>query len=890
LRSYGGFVKALFFSILFLCGGGNLAAYVSPVSYSDAQDQLAQLSLEANTAHKALKEKIKTQSSSYEVLNRLSQAKISVEEMIQRDNIAKACKVVDVGFTAVGIVTGGAAVVAKEGGKAALKWVAGKAAVEGAKEAAGVPGYSDAVKVGTYIFNKADQNELGGQLSRDNIEILLKARQLIQDESDGRTLKDKLPELRQMIFDMESEIEKNDYQLKYLSNQLDEMKKKGDFLNNQAAIRKEEEKKNAEKTAEKMKKIEASGLVDTNITRPAEVPPAPIGPKDDPVEKKRKIQESIDNYIKSLKIRINSEAKAAEDAWNSFKKPEGLYRTARYDGTDEVKDILYSLIYLEESLTASRTYSNMQSLENSAGYEADHIKKYREYLENRKNEIKTRIEPLITNISGYTAQWKSVYDTYRPLGFYVSEPENVKNMTLWTSYYASPLKYIEVYTTATEGLESRFRNLSSKAAGEKDAIYAEARSFAESYAAKLQGFKDYKPQVVSQLRKITEEFAKKAEVVNALPYDFVTEFSYDGKYDLADLEARIAAAKPAFSAMEKASGAGTVLYNDLLGRFTEINAMSMAPLMTEASTIRYMAENKAHKDAMDSILKKTAEYSPDLSGTEGWQSERISGAALMFGAEDALKYLKKQSDKLVSAYGKAISEFKNNTSKDLAYLEKMDSIRYAAEIAKIFEPSQRADEETRAIIEEVRKAPLFGSGSAPLLERTGFWTKQAGIRRDELEKTIAAFWDSPAGKALTEARRIKELAEAQDKRDPGLAIVKKMYENFENAYESRNAAGVMSFVSDDWSAGDGVTAADLNEQFTRIFRLFDEISVELSNLQIVGDGNGIYTASYNMAIRSRIYRKNIKREETSSVYEHVEVNGNSARIKKTEAGGYWSIK
>ena len=262
----------------------------------------------------------------------------------------------------------------------------------------------------------------------------------------------------------------------------------------------------------------------------------------------------------------------------------------------------------------------------------------------------------------------------------------------------------------------------------------------------------------------------------------------------------------------------------------------------------------------------------------------------MFGAEEALKYLKKQNDKLVAAYEKAIAGFKANTAKDLSHLGNLDPEKYGAEIQKIFLPAQKAEEEKQAIAGEVMKAPLFGTEEKPLLERTGFWTKQAGTKRDELEKTTAAFWESPQGKSISEARRLNELRDSRETRDPGLAAVRKMYDGFKSAYESRNAAKVMSFIADDWSAGDGSTASDLNEQFSRIFRLFDEIKMELTNLQVIGEGNNMYTASYDLVIHSRIYSKNIKREERSSVYEHVEAAPGTAKIKKTENGGYWSVK
>ena len=883
-------LKTLLLSALFLCGNGDLFADTTPASYSDAQDQLAWLSLEATVTHKALKEKIKEQSADYETLNRLRQAKISVEEMIQRDNVAKACKVVDLGFTAAGVVTGGAAVAAKEGGKAAFNWIAGKIAVEGAKEAAGVPGYSDAVKVGAYILNKAGQDELAGQLSKDNIEVLTRAQQLIQDDSDDKTLKDKLPELRQMIFDMESAREKNDYQLKYLSTKMDELKKKGDLLNSAAKTLKEKEAKEAEKAVEKSKKAEPP-LLNTELFRPAEVPPAAVGPKDTPEERKRKIQESIDRYISSLRAKIAGEKKTADAAWAALKKPEGNVRYARNDGTDQVKDLFYSLNYLEGGFTETRTYVNMQSIEASAKSEADFLSRYREQLENHRSEIRSKIEPIITDISGYTGQWKSVRDTYGPQGYFVSDPEKVREMTPWTDYYEMPLKFIDGYLKATEGLEPRFRAIEAKAAAQKNAIYAEAKELLAAYTAKLQDFRDYKPQTVAQLEKIGAELSKKADTVSTLPSDFVSEFSYNGKHDLADLEAKVTAAKSAFSAMQGLSRAGTLLACDLEARYRELGEMAGSALMNEARTISYMAENRTHKEAMAAALKRTADYAPEMRGAESSQylaSAVSNAAATMFGAEDALKFLQSRSAQLVAVYGKAAAALKNDLSKDLSYLEKTEPGRYGAEIQKLFEPARRAEAEMGKIIEEVLKAPLFGD--KPLLERVGFWTAQAEAGRAGLEKITAAFWDSPQGKRIAEARRIGELQVSRETSDPGLAAVRRLYEGFESAYESRNAAKLMSFISEDWSAGDGTTASDLNEQFTRIFRLFDEISVDITGLQVAGEGKNMYTASYNMMIRSRIYKKNIKREESSSVYEHIEVNGTAARIKRTEAGGYWDIK
>ena len=891
-------------------------------TYAEAQEELAWLSHDAAMFRNSMKAAIKAQTDNLEVVNRLRQAKISVDEMIQRDNISKACKVVDVAFTVgtlgvggIGVATAeGLSVLSKEGAKIAGKYILEKGAVEGGKEAAGVPGYSDSVKVGAYIFNKVSENEVKGQLSKDNIDVLLKARQLLEDDSDGRTLNDKRPELRDMISEAEGKLEKTATDIKALDKLIEDLQKKGAVLSAEAAKLKEEERKNSEKEAEKAKKAEPSGLANTEISRPAEVPPALIGPKDTPEEKRRKVQESLDKYISSLGARIDAEKKAANTAWSALKKPEGDTRYARFDGTDQIKDLLYTLAYYEGKFTEARTYSNMQDIETSARNDADSIAKNRQQLENYKNDVKAGIEPIILNLSGYLAQWRSVYNTYKPQGYYVGLPEDIKATTPWIAYYEGPLKRVASYIEGTEGLESKFRDVSAKAAGQKDSIYSDAKSLADAYSGKVQDFKNYKPQAAAQLQGIVDKLSKAAAPVYALPNDFQNEFAYNGKSDLAELGPKISAAKAAFSEMQSLGRAGSLLYSDLQGKYSALDEMSRDPLMNEASTIRYIAENKAHKEAMDAVLKKTAEYQPDMSGAEssGYLESAVTGGAdMIFGAEDALRYLQAAEKRMLDAVGSAQTALKANLSEDLSYLEKADPAKYAEATGKIFKPAYDVDENLRGVQEEVRSTFFFDpaeelkpqklkivssrwgpmvDGKTPLLFSTGFYPKSVGQKKAELDKITSDFWESPQGKRITEARRLTELQVSRDNQDPGLPVVRKMYEDFKNAYESRSSARVMSFISPEWTAGDGTAASDLDEQFNRIFRMFDEIKVEITGLQVVGDGNGMYTASYKMAIRSRIYKKNIKREEDSSVYEHVEVNGASAKIKKTEAGGYWNVK
>ncbi len=885
-------MKHLLLAILLLAASGPARAD-APKTYGEAQNELVWLSHDAAGFRKNLREGIKTQTANLEVRRRLEHAKATVEEMIQRDNITKACKVVEVTATVATVGVGGIALAAKEGVsvltkeglKIAGKYIAEKGAVEVGKESLGVPGYSDAVKAGVFVFNKFDQNEMQGQLSRDNMELLLKAKQLLEDDSDGRTLDKKLPELRQLLFEAEDRLEKTAAAIAASDKLIEETKAKAGTVYLEAQRLKAKEQKEAEKAAEEAKKAEPKGLKPPVASKPASVPQPAAGPKDTEEERRRKMQSAIDSYIASLRAAIERQQKTADAAWKAMEKPERS--GTRYFVADEIEDLYAGLAYLEENLTGVRTYLSMQSAETSAEASAGKIAAMRLALEKHQNDIKGQIEPIVTEVSGLLGQWRSAYDIYKPQGYYVPQPDDIKDMALWSTYYEGPLKYAEGYLNATGGLPEKYRSLAAKAAAIKNAIYAEASELAAAYASKLQAYKDYKPQVVGQLEKFRVEAAKHYEILNSLSHQFVTEFAYDGKYDLANLEAKVTAARPAFAAAQKLYAGGRLLYLDLEGRCRELSQLQQSPLMNEISSIAYSAEDKAHKAAIADAYKRTQGYSPDLNGTEGWQYDLDAGAESMFGAEEALRYLKAQEARLVAAYAKGASAFKANTAGDLSALGTLPDEQYGAAIEKLFAPAQKAEQETAAVIAEVRKAKLFGT---QLLEQTGFWTVQAGKKRDELEKATGAFWGSDSGKAISEARRVREVQGAQDKRDPGMALVRKLYEDFPRAYSARDAARVLALVSPDWTAGDGTSVSELEEQLRNVFRINDEVTASLSGLSVTNDGPGRYTAYYNLAIKSRIYKKNIKREETSSVVEKVLVEGGTARILKTDSGGYWEIK
>jgi len=86
------------------------------------------------------------------------------------------------------------------------------------------------------------------------------------------------------------------------------------------------------------------------------------------------------------------------------------------------------------------------------------------------------------------------------------------------------------------------------------------------------------------------------------------------------------------------------------------------------------------------------------------------------------------------------------------------------------------------------------------------WKAQQEQAQKEYEKRQQDYEEEQARlKAEEEAQRKKE----QEKSDAALSTVSSMYDQFRQAYESRNDSKIMRFMGDDWEAGDGTTLSDL---------------------------------------------------------------------------------
>lgn len=114
------------------------------------------------------------------------------------------------------------------------------------------------------------------------------------------------------------------------------------------------------------------------------------------------------------------------------------------------------------------------------------------------------------------------------------------------------------------------------------------------------------------------------------------------------------------------------------------------------------------------------------------------------------------------------------------------------------------------------------------------------------------------------------------------------YDQFKQAYERKNDSRLMSFLDDRWSAGDGTSLYDVEDYFRNMFRVFDEIRLDMRGLRVEFIGDGRYRASYDLTIIGRIYAHNMEHSEKSSVMEELGTD-RSGRLKiiRTPQGRFW---
>ena len=166
------------------------------------------------------------------------------------------------------------------------------------------------------------------------------------------------------------------------------------------------------------------------------------------------------------------------------------------------------------------------------------------------------------------------------------------------------------------------------------------------------------------------------------------------------------------------------------------------------------------------------------------------------------------------------------------------------------------------------------------------------IEYEELDKTDIkideAFKELAALIALAKEKYIDAQNRLNTDIDKGLEVIKDFYGDFKKAYESMDDYQVMNLIDEDWEAGDGTTLTDLEMNLSRTFRTFDEIQYSISNLKISPLPQDTYMVTYDINITSRMFSRNLKHEEKSSVSEEVGIDDKGrVKIIRTLNGRFW---
>lgn len=150
---------------------------------------------------------------------------------------------------------------------------------------------------------------------------------------------------------------------------------------------------------------------------------------------------------------------------------------------------------------------------------------------------------------------------------------------------------------------------------------------------------------------------------------------------------------------------------------------------------------------------------------------------------------------------------------------------------------------------------------------------QLAAARAEVEKKAAA--QIQASKAAAEQSQ-------------AVIVVKGMYDRFRDAYQRRDARAVTRFMHTSWRAADGTTLDDVEETLANSFRVFDQVTVTISGLQVKPGNGGLFTASYHIQVVGEMTRKGIRHEEGGDVIDTVEVKDGMPLILNTQ-GARWVL-
>lgn len=173
-----------------------------------------------------------------------------------------------------------------------------------------------------------------------------------------------------------------------------------------------------------------------------------------------------------------------------------------------------------------------------------------------------------------------------------------------------------------------------------------------------------------------------------------------------------------------------------------------------------------------------------------------------------------------------------------------------------------------------------------------------GVQADEVNNEYNELKETSdvIDEALIKLTKLIELAKEKyideqnrlNNNDIGQEEIKNFYNEFKQAYESRDDYQVMNLIDGDWEASDGTTLMDLEDNLSRTFRTFDEIQYSISNINISPMPRKTYLVTYDVVITSRKFSRNLKHEEKSSVSEEVAIDEKGkVKIVRTLNGRFW---
>ena len=851
------------------------------------------------------------------------------------NKLADAVWCADLVGTVGGLATGGFAALAEQGLKEAAKAVIKSAAINTAKDLANLTPGSMAVYVDRAYSSSAMGRTAGSGEGSAYVkleELGERIREIWKNRAPGDAGRDAaMREIGSMIVDLEGQVD-NGYttaeaKVVELAKEAAKWEAEGELIRAELKeYEKDEPAKQRDATAKVLndqKKDEAKAV---DRDRQTTVTPPPAAPKESEEDKRRKLQGAIDSTVDAAARKatdLNLKADYALD--EAMKASLGMGLDAAYS--------FQRLSELSPDPLCER-YEDCVRREKAARRYAEEIDGQRGKTQGYLSDLAAKVKPILNEeLAGVLSDWWGVYNKYQPLGFRVGKPPEFASLGAVDTYLRQGA-YAQAFLTQTDKFGQQALETAGKATEKRGQIVSAAAKFGGELKNAVAEAREARQLFRSEVEKMVDTLNAEAAPANGFSWQIVSAASANGDKDLARLRREFGSLAGSAQKVDDLQWGIATLYNNLHPRLQRLKAMGDDPLLWEYQYISQAGEEQ-DKRACAGKIPDASEIAAAACAGCGYEDDKsvtpleslVSAAtsvkhSVLKAVRDGdatLSYLEGADAESRKILGAASAALKAGTAGDHAAMKAMTDAEYAAAAAKLDEPVAKAEQQLDAIQQAIRRMPFFAAdpadlkpmdvktesgpygpvvagGPAPLLWQTGFRSKAVQALYEELERTKSEFWSKGAGYEANEARRAAKEA-AKQSEGPGPATpeeaaqVRAFYDRFAKAYESRDDAGVMSLVSDDWHASDGTSTAGLQDNLRRSFRMFDDISFRIENLRVRRLLPHHYQAEYDATIVSRIYKRNLKHEEKSAVSEEVGSDpSGKLKLEGTLNGRYWYVK